>query len=753
MKDVMQLAQEWAGRSQKKKTKSGLPKAAKQTNGNDKPSKKSSFAKAYHKHMSTVRQVLTDIGYTIEERVREDGHAVMEIVDTFGHPIGGLPYIIPFSSKWARNYMSPDMTAPFNKDEREFPSDDSWEKDANVGLNVVGLVQGLVKNTKAGPRRKFFKIDSSRPLDLKYWVMDNVPDPFWRNVEELQKIGPASGTDLKRFIQGIVEYYDATSKYEPNRQILTESIQEAVDELISANGGDVIKPIPGVESIGEVGGMTTDELSELISKFQESKENVLGFMTLDSFKGFPHLKTELTEVSQWADYFAGAEAIWDGTARTDIPVIIGSRRQASTVNEAGEVVKEKWRSTYMGSFAEFLAGRKIFTPLLAAMKKCTPYFGYNGVHTLEETVRNGFEECLTSNEKFFIVSLDPSGYDKSLIHLLEEDVLWDELCRLSPASETYFRWCQRYYTRCPLIGPGGIWHGRHGLFSGCLLTSFIGSFLNRIMYIVMRKELGVRDVLHMCMGDDTVVMCTYQGDDITLKDVANVYSRYGINVDNDVRKSAWFDYSVEHSTDMYVTFMGRYFRWNPENVDDCKPVFSLVRCLSSLLFPENLSEPEHLLFEACGDRFGKIEVVGKDGNSLTREVILQFVCTIMNCEFHPYNGFFVERLVNAESHRFNVSSGWVDHTHENVARIKSLGAHVDYQVVESKGLMGVKIVQTILYHCENSPMERVLLSDLLGQVKPIPSESVPADDIESQLDKLEENVIRGNVITQLLKQL
>lgn len=747
------LSQSVKGKDRTKVANSGLVKSESKKAGASQR-KLTPLEKCYCRMFKEAKKYLKPLGYEFEEVEVEGGQVLPAIKD----PMGKLPLIAGITSPWITSMLAPmkKVGSPFSRETEAVETGSS-----SFGQSAFGLITARLKEREYGPRRVNFKgFDFDSPLAIRDWVVNMVGDDFWKDIESMQKIGPCSGVNVGAYVKGVADYYTPPERYNPDRDILDEAFRKATDEIIHANGGVLVPDplLPDGISIAELKGKSIEEFSDVVDAIRSEADSAFGKATLDSFKGFPYAKTKLSSVDEWVTYLEGAELIWSGEATVDVPSILGKRRQNSTVDAEGNVTKEKCRQTFMGTWSEFVAGRRFFSVVLKVMKSLSSYGGYNGVHTMGGIFENALKQCVDSNGKFFAVSLDPSGYDKGLFYLLDEDGLWDSMERMCPDAAPYFAWCRRYYTRCPLIGPGGVWYGQHGLFSGCLLTGFIGSFLNRVMALVTEMTLKVTIVQHTCMGDDTALIGIYEGERLQLKDFVEVYANYGLNVDDNVIKSGWFDDLTDDKTRMYIAFMGRYFRWNPNENDHCKPVFSLTRCCASILFPENISKAESVLHsmvslarEAYGEGYTFNVVRKSDNNSLTGEVIRQFASTLMNIEHHPDKEVLIERLVNSEEYGFNVNTGWISYSDTDLEWIMRKGAHVDYDKVAKTGAISLEAVQAIVRYAWITSVETVYMEDLLEKDGVMEDET--GDGALADLESISEGTIRGNIAQQLTNQL
>lgn len=229
--------------------------------------------------------------------------------------------------------------------------------------------------------------------------------------------------------------------------------------------------------------------------------------------------------------------------------------------------EEEARIVLAESKEMFLIGGRFFYPYFNAMKKVNLRYA-GGLRRLSTSAKMNFIKWNCR----FALSVDYSKYDSSIPQLLtslafkiiESNFIMNE--EQAKAWEIYVK----YFQQGGMLAPDGyIYYGRrHGVPSGSVFTSVIGSIVNCLIIEYFRIRTGAMITDHIVLGDDCIIGLI-QPKSVT--SFAEVAKELGINVG--------LDDSQLLRSDELIHFLGHYW-------DEGMPRRAITETITRLCCPE-----------------------------------------------------------------------------------------------------------------------------------------------------------------------
>lgn len=471
----------------------------------------------------------------------------------------------------------------------------------------------LMPHTGMNRTENFSHLSDESIFTLKDEIVSMVEDPFWKSIEDRQKMGAFTWNGYGSLVDNINAQYSTHGKtIDDVPWWVIAGIRAAVAEL-----PDDISPISLEESIAYCRTDTNAGFPTFTSKpFISVNDDGMSYTVLDD------------EV--YSTYSHIAKEVWNGRAHTNLPAALFKRVQP------GHGMDSKKRIVECVSRGILWAEARIWRPILEAMRDLEPYSGYmHYSHGLNQAIGKALEMPHVS-------SLDYSGYDASIGQFLP--ILFGALAEKIPLAAPIFEWSARYYRSCPLITPHGMILGEHGLFSGMFGTSFGGSLINRGLVLGMEMAFNSEGMsmgrhVHLAFGDDTVL--AWDGS-VEIHDIIKVLGDAGMLLNIDKQEYC----GVGHS-DKFVMFQACYWRHNPGAGDHCVPVYPLVRMATRLAFIEYMDANSKIVYGA-GKRINDIECT-----TVVGPIIGAFISKLSESSHHPYIENFISRYQETWVHYLN----------------------------------------------------------------------------------------------------
>lgn len=622
---------------------------------------------------------------------------------------------------------------------------------------IISACSRLIKSSGEGPFRDFMTDDEYITKDhvkdqsnLRNKVVNDLTTSIMKDIEsQTRKSGPrSSGTQSEFWDQLSYSYTHAQNNIDQEfGKILDEVTEEFIEEWISNVG--YVHPIPyvvGIDGQLDIGSIyeavycEDPEISEEAYKiWQKILKNSLGsdcvyaHVKKNTNKGAPYYTSKLTDL-EWLNLvqsFENRKANPEFSSNI-YPFIPGQRIQNSTID--GDDIKTRDR-IIMQMAGIYIAHQAWNIPFLRKMKELPYFASYISHEKVGEILDN---VSLDSND--FLLSMDYGKYDANCGPELKRDHLWHFIASVISDStipdnernlkETTYttnlakEW-KSFYTMAPIIIPGGVLYGLHGLFSGAPFTTGIGSLANLLKILAMIKYFRLKMKFLFIQGDDTALGYSCTDKQISLGDISEFMGNLHHSVAVDAVKQAFMKYDTNESC--YIMFVGKYyFLTNPEQeLPLNKPVYSMVDMFSRFVFPEEakMSIDEKSIKQWYHYDFNSYKYVWKKPRKENKEILLdpslvmsvRITQSLINTIHHPLHDKVVTHLVSKFPGLFKP--------------IREFGNVKDSSVFDSDGtLLGIDI-DSLMEGFGSQPTVKLILS-LLDNIEHEYTELVYMEDVE-----------------------
>jgi hypothetical protein len=254
---------------------------------------------------------------------------------------------------------------------------------------------------------------------------------------------------------------------------------------------------------------------------------------------------------------------------------------------------------------------RYFVPYFEKFRQLRHCVAYDGPDAVDEAIT----ELLDRRERDGTVySEDYSSFDQSI------NPKWSEF-ELKSISENFqdddFGIAIDYFVNGGLVTPDGIYTGPHGIPSGSMFTSIVGSSCH------LRAQWEVRGELHpwegQVMGDDGVVV---HPKSITKKEIADVYSSLGLVYNED----------KTFESDKEVVYLQRYYSTDYRVNGIIRGIYPVYRALNRLLHME---------------RWTQIDTSAISGSDY---FAIRAVAILENCKWHPLHESIVKWVAKQDKY-------------------------------------------------------------------------------------------------------
>ncbi len=322
--------------------------------------------------------------------------------------------------------------------------------------------------------------------------------------------------------------------------------------------------------------------------------------------GMPYNTSKWNDDDEARTYYLNEAAdLLDGL-KPEHPALLFTRRQPKGLGEADV----KMRAVECPPKSDTLAGQIFLVPLYKRMKEIKAFMGFRGA----ANIGNNMRAALSCYEHAF--EGDFSQFDAKVWTWWMEIIFSRVLPNIFEGNFTqYFSTLQEWYSTMDLMTPAGIVKGTHGLFSGCIWTNVIGTFVNYIATRYAMYRLGFEedyDYIHFSYGDDIAIFSDYPIDE-------NLFEQYMSEVSMDCNKSKQAQSSGK---ERMISFLGFFHVHNPEwevpSANQYIGIFPTLRSAPSLCFRERFMTFDQEIAMSLGgldrSQFDSIRYCGKMEN-------------------------------------------------------------------------------------------------------------------------------------------
>jgi hypothetical protein len=262
---------------------------------------------------------------------------------------------------------------------------------------------------------------------------------------------------------------------------------------------------------------------------------------------------------------------------------------------------------------------RYFVPYFAKFKAHPCMSAYGGPDAVDEAIT----VLLTRKEKDHVVySEDYSSFDHTIAPGWSEaefDAIRDTFQAGQNISDD-FTDIAEYFVTCGITTPDGVISGHHGIPSGSMWTSVIGSSCH------LRAQAAVRPIqpsTNQVMGDDGV---SVQPPSIDEEYLADVYSEFNLVFNKD---------KTFQSRDE-VLYLQRYYSPDYRYNGTYRGIYPIYRALNRLVHMERWTNMQ--------------QISGSDYFSIRAIAILE------NCKWHPLHAMFVKWVASKDKYNLKYTS-------------------------------------------------------------------------------------------------
>lgn len=389
-----------------------------------------------------------------------------------------------------------------------------------------------------------------------------------------------------------------------------------------ANWSDVLYSMYKVPNWSPQEDTLQSAIADLIALFPKKLKPVSVREAFDaSYKkgnsGMPFNTSRWATNPEMVDYYINqAEEMLNGI-RPEFPAVLFTRRQPKGLG----VLDVKMRAVECPVKGDSIAGTCFLVPLYPEMKALEPFKGYNGA----ANIGNNLQTALSLYEYAF--EGDFSAFDSKVWTWWMEIIFTQVLPNIFQGDHSaYFNMIKDWYSNMDVFTPNGIVSGTHGLFSGCIWTNVIGTFVNYISTRYAMRRLGFDDTEYMnfSYGDDIAIFSEREID-------MELFESFMIEVSMDCNKSKQAQSS---GSERMISFLGFYHLNGYWPKDDYIGVFPTLRSLPAIVFRER----DH----------GYDKDTAMSLGNLTREEFdsLRYVGKMENWRNHPAKAQVLEKLTS-----------------------------------------------------------------------------------------------------------
>lgn len=593
--------------------------------------------------------------------------------------------------------------------------------------------------------------------------------PDLLNLEtQSRKIGPRMAGTQTEFWQQVVDSYDVPSLTERAKKDLNEATDECIKIWLDTVGKvETIPYVAGIRNAAQIKSIYTaihwgdkeqaDEAFEIwknILKVSLSSECVYAYIKKNTNKGAPYYTSKITDIEWLNLIFMFYERSEDPLATLNtFPFMPGQRLQNSTPSQTSDEIKTRDR-IIMGMSAVYMAHQAYNNPLLRAMKQMKEFVSYKSHEDVGTLMQKSLEDLDPEMDTYFL-SQDYSGYDKCMGGELMESAIWRffESIFVNPTNDPQYlknlfhgEW-KHFYSKAPLLVPGGVKTGPHGLFSGAPGTTIIGSIMNWIRTKAMEKHFNIKFKFSYFQGDDTA-LCYQSKVKIHLDDISNYLAEFGHVVQADEVKQAYM--KLEEGKPAWSMFVGKYFFIrSTSGLKLFKPIYSVTDMVARFVFPERakMSVEENTIRDWSKYDYNDYYFDYRDKSKIDKQTLAPVVApsismavrvtqSLMNIVNHPLFEEIVIQTVTSAPGLFKGLAGYANvkdyYTFEDDGTL--IGKSVDDLRVGFLESETANLVMETLTKVRHEYIETIYMEDLEEAIKRyrLTEKRIKSSDIKTQ---------------------
>lgn len=492
--------------------------------------------------------------------------------------------LIPFSSdQWNQICNSPEILTALEILKKNSANPDTV---VNPLVQSRGMMLQLLNGKEA------VRYESTKDIQSHFFYEDvlkmAVKDGYMRDIELkfANNFGDMRSLPYQDWVENVYEMFGETkfTSKEEDHKLLKKAAMNVVKRIMTKafemygqtdNEG---RPVINLEFNSE------DSLDIGIKPL--SIEEAFTKVTKTGNSGWPFFSSKWSEVEELCQYYKNtAQAFKDGNydfMSTYFVLFKRSQNKGAT---------PKMRPVECPSKAEAIYSKTISDPLLNVLKEMPEFSGFKG----GENFWQQLDDSLLDFENW--ISSDYSKFDLTIQELIDFVIFM--LILMFPSERDNLLRLGQFYKYGGLITPQGIIQNKkHGLFSGCGLTSVIGTLCNALSheysFLKMYGESWRTKVKYFGYGDDTCFFTNEKFD-------PEIYSAYMSEIGLICNPSKQ---EITFGEKAYFSFLGFYYhreKYVKYGSWELVPTQPLMRLAPNLLWTEykmNFGSVEKMISEA-----------------------------------------------------------------------------------------------------------------------------------------------------------
>lgn len=417
--------------------------------------------------------------------------------------------------------------------------------DPSKGVNPLVQARGMVLQLLNG--KEAVRYESTASIQSHH-LYDKVlaaalKDGYMADIEMkfAEKFGDVRTLPYEQWVDNVYELFEPSTftsdptKHDKLLKSVTKVAKKILKKALELYGNTNEEGVPVIDLLFNVNDEMNVGLKPL--EIEEAFQKV----TKTGNSGWPFFSSKWAQDEKMKEYYIKtAKAIKNGDYDLMSTYFILFKRSQSKGSTP------KMRPIEAPTKAEAIYAKSISDPLLNVLREMQEFCGYKG----GENVWKHLPEDLV--DKTTWISNDYSKFDKTIEELMGYVFLL--LILLFPSEKETLLRLWKFYVHGGLITPQGVITGKsHGLFSGCGLTSVIGTLANYISHdytlTEMYGEFWEDVVFYLGFGDDTA-LATSEPFDQQL--YSTLMADLGLICNPEKQE-------ISHGDKAYFSFLGYYY--------------------------------------------------------------------------------------------------------------------------------------------------------------------------------------------------